>query len=771
MNRKLLNRLILITLVGIQFWFIFIILNYPSTDITLYQSQEKKWIVEDLDNNSIDIGLQKGDVILKINQNEPDLHFTVQKWRDINQFETLIVSRNNMELEINRDNIKILTIFDKILLAMSLLCLLITYVLYKQADSSKSSQYLSMVFIAIEFTLISVDTSIRGDILGKIFTSFFVMLMPILFLHFLIVLLKEKSNAVISTKYLSFLYSFIIILNFPLFFIYFLNSPLTYYVYIFNKYIVMICFLVGLLLNFIFLTNIYIKYKKEESYISTLIKTIWISLFISTFPFSFFSFLPNILFGEEWIDSFFTCWFGLLFPLSFAYLLLSKKLYDIDIIFRRFLFTIIISIIPSGIIVFSNELTHANNLLTHYIVSFIITTFILSLLLYSFEYLTTKFQRIIFPKRYYLNNALKKISQNLRSISSFHELKDITLVDIVNTMNVFGGAIIFKYNDSIETISEGDIDLNKATKMIETNEVDDDYICFEITDHEEYTSYLVLTRKKTNTVIGMEESQWINLIITYLAVNLENLYLIRKLTMKLEQLAVHIPDEKTANEFLWFRKFMFELQEKERVRIATDLHDTTMQDLFFLKRRLNSLIEMNDMNHKHTNEIKNIVSYVEIINVNLRQSCFELHPYLLQETGLVHAIRKLIQLESTMNTFEIEFSVGNEYQIEKRNIDVKSHIFRMIQEMITNTKKHAQATKVNISLHIMNHEIKLHFEDNGIGFNGKINKEQDTLQSGMGMEQIKSRVLYLNGQLKVESSIGKGAKFWITLPDKEEKTA
>ncbi|MFS1510917.1 sensor histidine kinase [Chengkuizengella sp. SCS-71B] len=771
MKRNFLYRSLFFLFLIIQIWFLYLIIQYPNYSIFVSESEENIWSVYRIDSFTNELGLQIGDTILEIDHIAVNNYFISNNNEVLVDFKTILISRNDTELQIEVNTTSLLDIFDTLLLVSFILCYFIAFILYKNITNSPSAKMLSVIFMSLALIFISLGASSRGDILGKIINYSLLMLIPILFLHFLIKLFNEKTAIELSNRLLKYLYIFVFItftvqfLSFPFFFT--IDTTLNI-----SRTTTMLIFLFGILANFTLLTIIYFKHKKEKTYTSTLIKTIWISLFISVFPFSFFSFLPDLLYGEQWISTTYTCWFGLLFPISFAYLLLSKKLYDIDILIRRYLFTIIISIIPSGIIVFSNELTYVNSLLSsHYIVSFIITTFILSLLLYSFEYLTTKFQRIIFPKRYHLNNALKKISQNLRSISSFHELKDITLVDIVNTMNVFGGAIIFKYNDSIETISEGDIDLNKATKMIETNEVDHDYICFEITDHEEYTSYLVLTKKKTNTVIGMEESQWINLIITYLAVNLENLYLIRKLTMKLEQLAVHIPDEKTANEFLWFRKFMFELQEKERVRIATDLHDTTMQDLFFLKRRLNCLIENKDLNHKHANEIKNIVSYVEIINVNLRQSCFELHPYLLQEAGLIHAIRKLIQLESAMNTFEIEFSVEDEYQIEERNMDFKSHIFRMIQEMITNTKKHAQATKVNISLQTMNHEIQLQFEDNGIGFNEQSNKEQDTLKSGMGMEQIKSRVLYLNGKLKVESSIGKGAKFWITLPNKEEKSA
>lgn len=84
--------------------------------------------------------------------------------------------------------------------------------------------------------------------------------------------------------------------------------------------------------------------------------------------------------------------------------------------------------------------------------------------------------------------------------------------------------------------------------------------------------------------MNREESEWLSLIISYLSVSLENLYLIRKLNMKLLELASELPNQEGSEEYVWFRKTMFDLQEKERTRIATDLHDTTMQDIFFVQR-------------------------------------------------------------------------------------------------------------------------------------------------------------------------------------------
>src|SRR5690606_27144315 len=132
----------------------------------------------------------------------------------------------------------------------------------------------------------------------------------------------------------------------------------------------------------------------------------------------------------------------------------------------------------------------------------------------------------------------------------------------------------------------------------------------------------------------------------------------------------------------------FELQERERLRIATDIHDTTMQDLFFLKRRLTTLLGKYDWTPEDKEQIKSLIDYVEIINTNLRQNCFELHPFLLQEVGLVRTIRKVIEQEEPVCSFEIDFQVRNVELIESQSLDTRRHLFRMVQEFLNNAKKH-----------------------------------------------------------------------------------
>jgi two-component system sensor histidine kinase ComP len=141
------------------------------------------------------------------------------------------------------------------------------------------------------------------------------------------------------------------------------------------------------------------------------------------------------------------------------------------------------------------------------------------------------------------------------------------------------------------------------------------YTCFEIARQEQDTRYLIVSGKKSGAMLGMEDLNWLRLVLSYLSVALENVQLICKLDDKVQHLSGLIPTEEEADNLLWFQKLMLNNQEQERVRLAMDLHDTTMQDLFFLKRSLQLTPDMtpSDM-EKHIGKLSD---YIDRINRNL----------------------------------------------------------------------------------------------------------------------------------------------------------
>lgn len=776
-NFRIFLVLLILLFIAIQSWFIYLTIRFPYLGINVSETETGEWFVSSFDKDGVhnEIDIRVGDTIVSIDGTPANEYFTIIKWESLEQADTIQIRRDGIDSSLSTKHINNALKLSILPLVAETICFLIAIILLKKIQNSRSAKLLAYVFFSVGGTFMGLIASIRGDALGKFVISSFMVFIPVLFMHFLIAFFKEKGNKQLSPKLLKYMYtiaaiSLIVRLSF------FFEGKTAHILYRISFVSSIVFFIICISVVFGILLKLYYEHRKENSYLSTIIRVVWIALLISFSPIVAFSFIPRIFMKTEWVSSLYSGWVVLIFPLSFAYLILTRQLYDIHVVLRRILFTVILSVVPSTVIVVINAmLFHQTESLKYYVFSFFIVLGIFTFVLYSAEHMYTRLERIMFPRKHFLQAALKKISKNLTSTSSFRDLKDLILVDIVNTMQVYGGAIVFRYRDSIEMIREGTIDQSDVEQFIEsgTGAYDDhpDLMCFEINRHEEYTSYLIMTQKKSNTKLGLEEVQWLGLIISYLAVSLENVYLIRKLTVKLNRLASQLPNEQEAYDFNWFRKLTFELQEQERVRIAADLHDTTMQDLFFLKRKLTALGERKGLPADAKETINGLIDYIEIINVNLRQSCFDLNPYLLQEIGLVRTIEKIIERESFSSPFQIRFDASGAIAVERRDLETKRHIFRIVQELINNAKKHSEAAVISLRLTTISGQVVLHYQDDGVGFDPEEMSVPDIGTSGVGIEQLRSRVLHLNGQLELDAHQGKGVSIRISFPMKGGKTA
>jgi len=540
MQKKVIITILIALFIGVQCWFNYIIFNYPAIGIGVEQNRDHQWIVKNFDYQEYSslLGIQIGDEIEEVNGLDVNEHVSVMKWSYIEQASSILVHRDGSEFHISLDDLPIISQFDIIAFCTQLVCFTAAIMLYRRLSFSVSARYLSIAILNVGFTFMSLGASTRGDPIGKIFMIEFLVLVPFTLLHFLIVFFEERGG--IKLQPLFSLLKKIYITLFIIFIItgiFSVHPALAQYIYPEFTPVYILIFLLGIMLNVGLLTYLYIKHRTQGSFVSKLVKTVWISLLISLSPIAIFSFLPLLIYGVFWIDPLYTAWFLLLFPLSFTYLIASKRLYDIDIIIRRLGLTTVLSIIPAAIfagvigIMFPIEATFASLFLI-----FMFTLIILSFLLYSLEFFITKLEPILFPRKHYLQSSLKKIATNLSATSNFKDLKANILVDIVRTLEVYGGAFVFKYKDGVETITEGAIDSAELESLVVLEQLEHPvYTFFEISRNEEYTSYLVVTQKKTNTLLGLEDTQWLDLIISYLAVSLENVYLIRKLTLVASQ--------------------------------------------------------------------------------------------------------------------------------------------------------------------------------------------------------------------------------------------
>ncbi|MEW7292598.1 sensor histidine kinase [Aquimarina sp. 2304DJ70-9] len=201
-------------------------------------------------------------------------------------------------------------------------------------------------------------------------------------------------------------------------------------------------------------------------------------------------------------------------------------------------------------------------------------------------------------------------------------------------------------------------------------------------------------------------------------------------------------------------------QEKERQRLANDLHDNLGSTLATVKLHFQHL-----KNNKDNSETKNITelynktdNLLEEAYQKVRTIAHEKNSGVMAKQGLLPAIKKLAKKVSNSNELLVEVQ---DYGLEKRlDNTLEITIFRMIQELITNIIKHAHATEIHISL--TNHDSLLNIivEDNGKGFDAKVLPEKD----GMGLATIEKRVEHLEGTFEIDSTLGKGTNIIINIP-------
>lgn len=760
-------RIMIILFVIYQIWVLFLLLRYPSIGINLEKDSAGQWMISNFDSTSIKdkAGLAAGDRIVLINGSVPEDHPSVLRWNTIDQADSIRVSRDGVLVDVQVTDLSPISASDVVALLAECFSLVFALVIYRKAKNSPSAIFLSAVFLDIGFIFLSLSASIRGDPSGKFLINTFMMLLPPLFFHFFNVFLREKGSygfPDIMVKGYMALIALPLCLQLLFLFGVLKSGDLFELV----KSATLVISALGILGCLAILIRSYIRHRHEKSPVAMIIKTVFWALFCSMAPVILLSFAPRVLFGHEWVNSLAMSCFIFIFPLTFVYLLATRRLYDIDLITRRMYLTTAIALFPSlmftGIIrLLFRDAATGECLALVFVILLCGTSFVL----YSLENLITRLEPALFPRKYRLQQALKKIARNLGTISSFQEMREIILKDIAETLEIRGAAILFVHIHETEMITLGEVDQAQVEELITAGLSENAaYTCFEITRQEEFTAYLAVSAKRSGAMLGLEEIQWLQLILTYLAVSLENVQLIRMLDNKIQSLSALVPRERDADNVRWFRKLTFSLQEKERTRIAMDIHDSIMQDLFFLKRRLQNIQGQHMLAPEGQEALDSASEFIDMINAGLRQSCFELHPYLLRDIGLVGALNKLFQTERTTAEFRIEFAAPQHAPIEEQDMEMKQHIFRMIQELLNNAKKYSRASELRFSLDFRNGFVLVDYADNGVGFEEKYPAVREIGSSGRGLEQLKSRVLSMDGIYELHTAPGKGVRFTAQLP-------
>jgi signal transduction histidine kinase len=190
-------------------------------------------------------------------------------------------------------------------------------------------------------------------------------------------------------------------------------------------------------------------------------------------------------------------------------------------------------------------------------------------------------------------------------------------------------------------------------------------------------------------------------------------------------------------------------QETERTRIAKDLHDG-LGGLFSTVKMYFSSLQHDMPELKEKELFQKSYSLVDSASVEIRRIAHSMMPEVLMRLGLVNALKDLCDNISAGKLIKVSLEV---HGIQNRfNANTEIMLYRIIQELLNNIMKHANATEVIIQFIKEAERLSVVVEDNGQGFN----TQQFDESKSTGLETVKSRVSYLNGKLSIDSEKGIG---------------
>jgi PAS domain S-box-containing protein len=203
-----------------------------------------------------------------------------------------------------------------------------------------------------------------------------------------------------------------------------------------------------------------------------------------------------------------------------------------------------------------------------------------------------------------------------------------------------------------------------------------------------------------------------------------------------------------------------ESQERERKRIATDLHDSIGQQLSGIKFMVNSLIGMSESNKGGKELLEQMNMDIFRVLDELRQICFDLMPRSLEKFGLVKTLEEHFQ-KIRKGTPKIIINFRYPKAIPAISSRLEVSIYRIVQEFVNNSLKYSKCTNIEISFDFERGKLfRIVLKDNGRGFNPILPKHQ----KGMGLSNMQSRVKAFKGSIDIESNQRTGTIFKIEIP-------
>ena len=228
----------------------------------------------------------------------------------------------------------------------------------------------------------------------------------------------------------------------------------------------------------------------------------------------------------------------------------------------------------------------------------------------------------------------------------------------------------------------------------------------------------------------------------------------KNLREKILVTAKDISDQKKTQNIVL--KAIIETEEKERMRLAKDIHDSVGQHLSAIKFYIGASADAVEDPKQKSILLKANAALVDV-QADMRNICFNIMPKSLEVFGLIKAVEELCSKDQLLNQMKIVIKESNGFP--RLALQQEFALFRIIQEFISNALKHSRADSLLIEFRCKKKLVFISLADNGIGFDLKKIRNR-----GMGLNNVRSRIRPYNGEVDIISHPGKGTRYEISVP-------
>ncbi|WP_394185219.1 sensor histidine kinase [Metabacillus halosaccharovorans] len=232
---------------------------------------------------------------------------------------------------------------------------------------------------------------------------------------------------------------------------------------------------------------------------------------------------------------------------------------------------------------------------------------------------------------------------------------------------------------------------------------------------------------------------------------------IQKQMLEQTKLSQKIANEKAEDQ----ERRVQEMVSQERNRLARELHDSVSQQLFAASMMMSAVTESKPLSDDwETKQLKMIEATIHQSQLEMRALLLHLRPVALKGKSLQEGIQELLVELMQKVTMNIK------WKVEPIPLDkgVEDHLFRILQESVSNTLRHAKATSLDVLLIKRDEFVIMRVTDDGIGFD-----QEDGKSGSYGLQNMYERAVEIGGTMKIVSLKNKGTRLEVKVPILEEE--